>query len=105
MDGQDSSASSADPADSSLRVTQVPRVADTPVTPHERASIARCFTAIHAALLTEVDAEAREVLRIAIANMADLANLDVRRGYRALHLDEMVGQLDRFIADLQRGQA
>jgi hypothetical protein len=75
---------------------------DTPLSPHERASIARLFEAAVEALGDERATHARnaQAFNGHLRWVADRAALAVRQGHRAHLLDQLTAGLDTFVASL-----
>jgi hypothetical protein len=71
-----------------------------PLSPHERASVARLLEAAHGALMSEIRPEdGRDLLR-AVTDALQRGALDIRRGYRAGDLDSVTWHLHAFVGDL-----
>jgi hypothetical protein len=77
---------------------------DTPLSPHERASIARLLEATVEALGNERATHAMnaQAFTTHLRWIADRAALAVRQGHRAHLLDQLTADLDTFIASLSQ---
>jgi hypothetical protein len=68
----------------------------------ERHAISHLFTAMHEAILTEIDPKDGASLRSHLAALCDRAASVIYRGYSTRPIVKMTGELDRFMEYLSR---